>query len=69
MVYNFISLCISVPSVPSVVKQKKVETFNHREHRGHRDTQRTFVLLYHIYFDYPVNRPCYFINMKTILQL
>jgi hypothetical protein len=46
MVYNFISLCISVLSVPSAVKQKTVEiTFNHRDHRGHRDTRRTFVLL------------------------
>jgi hypothetical protein len=43
MVYNFISLCISVLSVSSVVKQEAVEiTFNRRDHRGHRDTRRTF---------------------------
>jgi hypothetical protein len=43
MVYNFISLCISVPSVPSVVKHYFDRLlpcfFNHREHREHRDTQ------------------------------
>jgi hypothetical protein len=44
MVYNFISLCISVLSA---VKQKTVEiTFNRRDHGGHRDTRKTFVLLY-----------------------
>jgi hypothetical protein len=46
MVYNFISLCISVLSVPSAVKQKgrdAVKTFNHREHG---DTRRIFYLVF-----------------------
>jgi hypothetical protein len=60
MVYNFIPLCISVLSV---VKQKTVEiTFNHRDHGGHRDTQRTFVLLYHIYFDYSIDHVIFLHN-------
>jgi hypothetical protein len=54
MVYNLISLCISVLSVPSVVKKKTVEiTFNHRDHRGHRDTQSTeniTLLIDHVIF-------------------
>jgi hypothetical protein len=49
MVYNFISPCISVPSV--VKRYFDCFLFNRRDHG---DTRRTFVLLYHIYFDYSV---------------
>jgi hypothetical protein len=46
MVYNFISMCISVLSVPSVVKHYFDRLlpcfFNHREHR---DTQSLIYLM------------------------